>query len=135
MSSMKMTPPLNPKQRALALIRWQCYVGVAVSLLCFIHGLKVACSVLLGCVVVVLPSYWFAYRLFVSWRLASAKQILLRFYLGELFKMIFSGFLAIFFVKCMAVNAIALIVGMLVAYVTYMVMAPSVMQDKQRGTG
>ena len=135
MSSMEMVLPLNPKQRALALIRWQCHVGVVVSLFCFFYGFEVAYSVLLGCIVVVLPSYWFAYRLFLSWRLASAKQILLRFYLGELFKMIFSGFLAIFFVKCMAVNAIALIVGMLVAYTTYMVMAPRVMQDKQRGTG
>ena len=126
---------MDPRQQAFRLIRFQWLSGVAGAIIGLCFGVGVAVSVFLGCFVVALPATWFAYRLFLSWRQVSAKRLVLRFYLGELFKMIFSGFLAIFFVNCFAVQVTALIVGMLVAYLAYALMAPRVMRTKQRGSG
>ena len=89
-----------------------------------------AVPILWGGVVVGLPNFFFGLYFFSGWRRRSAKQIMLLFYVGEVFKMISCGLLAIFFVKLFHLSLGMLVVGMAVAYIAFWLIAPFMMQQQ-----
>jgi len=120
---------------ALRSVMWQLLVLVFIccAIFCFMpsQGLTFLC----GGVVVALPNIAFAYYFFSGWRKRTAKQIILTFYVGEVIKMLLSGVLAIFFVKWFHLGLGMFIVGMVVAYLTFWVVAPLMMQQRKGVSG
>ena len=124
------------RQLALALrtVLWQAALVLVIFCpLLFVYKLR-ALDFLWGGLVVALPNLMFAYYFFSGWRQRTAKQVILMFYIGEVIKMFLSGVLSIFFVKWFHVGLGMYIVGMVVAYLTFWIMAPLMMQQQQRVT-
>ena len=110
-------------------------------LLCFVAFVVVAVlmqalpwSLLMGGVMVSLVNLAFAYYFFSRWQQRSVKQIITLFYVGEVIKMLLCGLLAVFFVKWLQLSAALLIVGMLLAYMGFWVMAPLSMRQQSKGS-
>lgn len=120
------------KKLACKAIAYQ-YLTVLISFVLLLPFLgREAVPILWGGVVVALPNFCFALYFFSGWRQRSAKQIMLLFYVGEVFKMISCGLLAIFFVKLFHLSLGMLVVGMAVAYIAFWLIAPFMMQQQNR---
>lgn len=68
-------------------------------------------SVLLGGMACLLPSLYFARRLFDTTSLQAVKQLMVNFYIGELIKLILSAGLVIIIVLYVPVSIVSFIIG------------------------
>ena len=94
-----------------------------VSSLLAIYNFSVGMSLLMGGMVTIVPTLLFAIIFLKQWRSLTSTQIIKRFYLGELFKMVLTGLLAVVCIITLTVNLLAFMFGLLVAYLSFLVMA------------
>jgi len=74
----------------------------------------------------------FAYYFFTRAFQRSAGQIIMLFYVGEVLKMLVCGVVALFFIKWCHLGIEMFIVGMVVAYICFWVLAPLSMRQQFR---
>ncbi|NNM01728.1 MAG: F0F1 ATP synthase subunit I [Gammaproteobacteria bacterium] len=100
------------KRETLRVVAVQCTVGIVVAGATFaVSGGTRGLSALAGVMCGVIPSYYFAVRLFRSRPSASAERALRSIYLGEMLKILLTA--ALFVVAVVALNAefLPLIIG------------------------
>ena len=108
---------------ACRIIGWQMLCLLVVSSLLAIYNFSVGMSLLMGGMVTIFPTLLFAIIFLKQWRSLTSTQIIKRFYLGELFKMLLTGLLAVVCIITLTVNLLAFMFGLLVAYLSFLVMA------------
>ena len=91
-------------------------------------------SALLGGVAVVLPSLFFAYRLFRITSVRSARKIVSAFYVGEVTKMLLSAVLAVIFVRAFSVDQVPFWVGFMEGLVGFWLAPVFVKMDVSKGS-
>ncbi len=119
---------------AKRIVSWQLMVCLLVFMVAAVVMRALPWALLIGGAVVSLLNLGFAYYFFSSWQHRSAKQIITLFYVGEIIKMLLCGLLAVFFVKCVQLSAPLFIAGMLLAYLSFWVMAPLSMRQQSKGS-
>ena len=118
-------PQYNRSRLVIAcrIIGWQMLCLLVVSSLLAIYNFSVGMSLLMGGMVTIVPTLLFAIIFLKQWRSLTSTQIIKRFYLGELFKMVLTGLLAVVCIITLTVNLLAFMFGLLVAYLSFLVMA------------
>ena len=118
-------PQYNRSRLVIAcrIIGWQMLCLLLVSSLLAIYNFSVGMSLLMGGMVTIVPTLLFAIIFLKQWRSLTSTQIIKRFYLGELFKMVLTGLLAVVCIITLTVNLLAFMFGLLVAYLSFLVMA------------
>lgn len=86
-------------------------------------------SVLLGGLVIVLPSFGFARCLFNTTRATQASRIVMTLFVGEFAKLILVGILAVLVIKFLPVLLWPFVVGLLVAQIGFW-LAPLLIKNK-----
>lgn len=104
-------PTRSARKIAYRLVSLQALIVVVVAFLWLISGVKDSLSVLLGGVACVLPSVYFARRLFSTTSARAAKKIVRAFYVGELFKLALSAGLVVIITLLVPVSIVPFIVG------------------------
>ena len=118
-------PQYNRSRLVIAcrIIGWQMLCLLVVSSLLAIYNFSVGMSLLMGGMVTIVPTLLFAIIFLKQWRSLTSTQIIKRFYLGELFKMVLTGLLAVVCIITLTVNLLAFMFGLLVAYLSFWIMA------------
>ena len=96
---------------AYSFVGLQALVVIIIAAGWWISGAKEAFSALLGGAACVIPSFYFARRLFSTTSPRAVKRILVAFYLGELLKLALSAALIVLIVFFIPVAIVPLIVG------------------------
>ncbi|WP_264435763.1 ATP synthase subunit I [Coxiella endosymbiont of Dermacentor marginatus] len=96
---------------AYRLVGLQAIVIVIVAFWWWIKGPGEGLSVLLGGMACLLPSLYFARRLFDTTSLQAVKQLMVNFYIGELIKLILSAGLVIIIILYVPVSIVSFIIG------------------------
>ena len=125
----------SERQNALKLVAIQTLVVVLLSLLFLFSSRQSAYSVLLGGFCSVLPSIYFAYRLFRYVGARMAKQAVGAFYFGEVVKLAMIALLSILVFKFIPIQPLSFFVGFIVAQLAFWI-APnflSIGQSKAAG--
>jgi ATP synthase protein I len=125
----------QPLKIAYQLVALQGVFVIIVAILAYRWGIQAAYSVFLGGVVLILPNIWFAHRFIHRWRTRSIKQLASGLYLGELIKLLICGFLSAIFVKLVALDYRAFLLGLVSAQILYWILAPVMMYRINKGNG
>ena len=118
----------SPTRCAMKIIAIQGLILLCLTLLLLCWGYFLALSFVMGAIVVVLPTAWFACRFFHAWRERSPKGIMTSLCMAEVAKLLFCGILAIFFVKYFPVRAGWFILGLAAAYLSFWLAVPFVIK-------
>ena len=108
---------------ACRVIGWQMLCLLVVSGMLAIHKVHIGVSLFLGGMVTIIPTLLFAIIFFNQWRGLTNAQVIKRFYLGELLKMVLTGLLAVVCIANLTINLLAFMFGLLVAYLSFWIMA------------
>ena len=109
--SVKSSATLLARHTAYRLVGLQALVVVFIAAGWLFGGLREALSALLGGAACVLPSLYFARRLFATTSARDAKKIVKAFYLGEIVKLALSAVLVVLIVMFIPVVILPLITG------------------------
>ncbi|OGT94926.1 MAG: hypothetical protein A2298_00900 [Gammaproteobacteria bacterium RIFOXYB2_FULL_38_6] len=108
-------------QYSISVYKWvavQFTVVIIASLISLpIGGLKSGLSLLAGGMAVVLPTAFFAYRLFRKFHTRDIKQHLHNFYLSEVAKIILSVALAFIMIMLLPLKLLAFFIGFIIAQI------------------
>ncbi|MFW0097499.1 MAG: ATP synthase subunit I, partial [Coxiella endosymbiont of Haemaphysalis qinghaiensis] len=109
-------PPPNKVTRSARVIAYrlvglQAMIVFVIALGWWIKGMIEGFSVLLGGTASLLPSLFFAHRLFSTTSPRAVKRIMINFYLGEVIKLAFSAVLVIVIILYIPVSIILFIMG------------------------
>tara|TARA_A100001015_G_scaffold232794_1_gene263733 strand:+ start:1741 stop:2223 length:483 start_codon:yes stop_codon:yes gene_type:complete len=118
----------SPLQLALRLVAVQFLIMLVVSLVIFIGVGTSALSYLLGSIVVIVPTVWFALRFFHAWRQRSPKGIMVSLFMAEAVKLVFCTILVVIFLKYFPVNVRWFILGLVSAYLAFWLAVPLVIK-------
>jgi len=102
---------LSARQIAYRLVGLQALVVVVLALCWLFAGLMEAGSTLLGGAACVIPSLYFARKLFATTSAREAKRIVRAFYVGELVKLVLSVVMVVLILKLIAVAIVPFITG------------------------
>lgn len=118
----------NQERRvAYKLVGLQALVTLLVSLSFSFGGLQNSISALLGGLASVLPSLYYARRLFVTTQARQVKRIVRAFFLGELTKLLLIAVLVVLFIQLFPVKILPFMVGFVAAQCGFW-LAPWVMR-------
>lgn len=120
----------NERQNALKLVAIQALVVVLLSLLFLISSTKSAYSVLLGGFCSVIPSIYFAHKLFKYVGARMAKRAIGAFYLGEVVKLAMIAVLSILVFKFIPIAPMSFFAGFIVAQLAFWI-APNIIVMRQ----
>ncbi len=104
-------PTRSARKIAYRLVGLQALVVIVIALFWLISGGMEALSALLGGAAGVVPSFYFARRLFATTSARAPKRIIKAFYLGELFKLVLSAGLVLLIILIIPVAIVPLITG------------------------
>jgi ATP synthase protein I len=127
--------PVSKRVRAMAyaFVGVQAAAMLLTALAYLFMGVVSAQSALLGGVAIVLPSGYFAYRLFRITSARAAHKIVKAFYVGEVTKILLSAVLAVIFIRFLPVDLIPFLVGFLAALVGFWIAPAIVKMDVSKG--
>lgn len=119
-NTMQQKQPENRQQnQALKFIKAQFLVTFVLSLILLTFDYTVAYSALVGGLIAALANSWFALKVFRVGSKETAETLLATFYVGEIYKFIFTGAMFIMaFVLIKPVNVIALLVTYFLIHMT-----------------
>ncbi len=121
------------RRMAYAFVGVQAAVMLITALAYLSVGVMASWSALLGGVAIVLPSSYFAYRLFRITSARAARKIVRAFYVGEVTKILLSAVLAAVFVRFLHVDVIPFLVGFIAALVGFWIAPAIVKMDVSKG--
>ena len=97
------------------LILSQVFIVIAIGIVAwFFVGTRGGLSALLGGIAWMLPNTYFMHKLFVSRKARTGTQIVKDFYVGELIKLLLSGFLIALAVKFLPIEVLPFFVGFII---------------------
>lgn len=102
---------LSARQTAYRLVGLQALVVVVIAVCWVFAGLREAGSTILGGAACVIPSLYFARKLFATTSAREAKRIIRAFYVGELVKLGLSVLMVVLILKFIAVAIVPFITG------------------------
>lgn len=123
------SPPTQPRIIAYRLVGLQVMMVVFITLGWWMKGAIDALSVLLGGMASLLPSLFFAHRLFSTTSPRAVKQIMVNFYLGEVVKWGLTAVLVIVTIVYIPIFIIPFIMGFVGAQFGFW-LAPFVKLDR-----
>lgn len=97
-------------------------VVLAALIFLFYQGFVSMWSVLLGGVAWMVPCFYFVRKCFIMRQSCTPQQLVKKFYLAELIKLVFSGLLVVLFVKFIPINVLPFLCGYGVAVLTIWLM-------------
>ncbi|WP_423063269.1 ATP synthase subunit I [Candidiatus Paracoxiella cheracis] len=109
--SVKNSATLSARQTAYRLVGLQAVVVLVIAACWLLGGMPEALSALLGGAACVIPSLYFARRLFATTSAREAKKIIRAFYLGELVKLALSVVMVVFIIMFIRVTIVPFITG------------------------
>ena len=116
---------------AFKLIAIQTALLVIFSLLFILFSVKAAYSVMLGGVCCILPSIYFAHKVFHYLGARRAKQAIRAFYFAELVKLLLIALFSIVVFKFVAINLLDYLLGFIIAQLAFWI-APKLLFGQQR---
>ena len=106
--------------KAYQIVNFQLAGVIVIALLALIsYGINSGYSVLLGGLAYVLPNLVFVWRVFRYVRASQMTQFLAAFFLGEMLKLAFAGFLFLMIVKNLPVEILSVLIGFIGALVSF----------------
>jgi ATP synthase protein I len=118
------------RQNAYKLIAIQASIVVILSALFLFSSVKSAYSVLLGGFCCVLPSIYFAHKLFKYVGARMAKKAIGAFYVGEVIKLAMIAVISIIIFKFIHISPMSYFIGFIVAQIAFWI-APNVLLMRQ----
>lgn len=118
------------RRNAFKLIGIQTIIVAILSALFLFSSIKSAYSVLLGGFCCILPSIYFAHKLFKYVGARMAKKAIAAFYLGEVIKLFMVGALSILVFKFVPIIPMSYFIGFIVAQIAFWI-APNVLLARQ----
>lgn len=109
--SVKNSATLSARQTAYRLVGLQAVVVLVIAACWLLGGMLEALSALLGGAACVIPSLYFARRLFATTNAREAKKIIRAFYLGELVKLGLSVVMLVLIIMFIRVTIVPFITG------------------------
>ena len=135
MSQNEQTPVARRARRmAYAFVGVQAAVMLVTAVIWLFSGIIASWSALLGGLAVVLPSGYFAYRLFRITRARAVREIVKAFYVGETTKILLSAVLAVVFIRLPHVIMLPFWVGFMAALGGFWIAPALVKMDVSRGS-
>jgi ATP synthase protein I len=122
------------RRMAYAFVGVQAAVMLIAALAYLFVSVTAAWSALLGGVAIVLPSSYFAYRLFRITSARAARKIVRAFYVGEITKILLSAVLAVVFIRFLHVGMFPFWVGFMAALVGFWIAPALVKMDVSKGS-
>lgn len=134
MSQREQTPVAQRARRmAYAFVGVQAVMMVLATICWLPVAVTASWSALLGGLAIVLPSSYFAYRLFRITSARAAREIVKAFYVGEITKILLSAVLAAVFVSIFHVELVPFWVGFMAALVGFWIAPALVKMDVSKG--
>lgn len=109
--SVKNSAALSARHTAYQLVGMQAFMVMIIATGWLLGGLLEAMSALLGGAACVVPSFYFARRLFATTSARDAKKIVKAFYLGEMVKLGLSAVMVVLIIMFIHVTIIPFITG------------------------
>lgn len=126
---------LTERQNAYRLIAIQASLILILSLLFLLASIKAAYSVFLGGACCVLPSIYFAFKLFKYIGARMAKKAIAAFYLGEVVKLIMVAVLSVLVFKFVAILPLYFFIGFIVAQFVFWIAPNILLQQQMKAAG
>ncbi len=113
-------PGLTANKEAFRILYWQLLLIMGLAVVLFLlQGTRSGLSTLLGGLAYWLPTLAFVWRVFARATARAAKQFLVLFIAGEMFKLVLSAILFICIVKYLPVNLLSVLIGFIGAIIAF----------------
>lgn len=108
------------KTEAYQVVYWQLAIMAGLALIwCFLQGMQSGFSVFLGGLAYCLPNLAFVWRVFARTSVQAARQFLLIFVTGEVFKLFLSGVLFVLILRYLPIVLVPTLVGFVGAVIAF----------------